>query len=161
MTRRQLRSIHLTGAVVALLAVGTFLVATVAVEVAGDEHLIAAVKEAIARAVFLLAPVMIATGLSGRRLAGKSRATIVVRKMRRMRLVGLNAVVVLIPCALTLARLAADRNFGPSFMALQSVELIAGGVNFTLLAMNMRDGLALRTRSPRLRSKEVGSGARS
>lgn len=161
MTRRQLRTIHMTGAVVALLAVGTFLVATVAVEVTGDEVLIAAVKEAIARAVFLLAPVMIATGLSGRRLAGKSRAAIVIRKMRRMRLIGLNAVLVLIPCALTLARLAADGNFGPTFMALQSVELMAGGVNFTLLALNRRDGLTLRARHPRLRSREVGSGARS
>ncbi|MGH2826563.1 MAG: hypothetical protein ACRDKF_06290 [Actinomycetota bacterium] len=117
MTRRQLRTIHLSGAIIAQLVVGSFLIATVAAEVTGDEAVIAAVKGAVARAVFLLAPVMIVTGLSGRRLAGKSRAEIVVRKMRRMRLIGINALVVLIPCALALGRLAADRSFGTSFMA--------------------------------------------
>jgi hypothetical protein len=158
MTRRQLRTIHLSGAVVAQLAVGSFLVATVAAELTGDGALIAAVKGAIARAVFVLAPVMIVTGVSGRRLAGKSRAQIVVRKMRRMRLVGINAVVVLIPSALALARMAADRNFGTWFLALQSVELLAGCMNFTLLALNVRDGLALRPRR-RLQAKEVVGGA--
>jgi hypothetical protein len=159
MTRRQLRTIHLSGAITAQVVVGIFLIATIAAEVAGDEAIIAAVKGAVARAVFLLAPVMIVTGLSGRCLAGKSRAEIVVRKLRRMRLIGINAVVVLIPCALALGRLAADRSFGTSFMALQSVELLAGCVNFTLLALNVRDGLALRPRRRRLLPKEVGSGA--
>ena len=159
MTRRQLRTIHLSGAIIAQVVVGSFLIATVAAEVTGDEAVIAGVKGAVARAVFLLAPVMIVTGLSGRCLAGKSRAEIVVRKMRRMRLIGINALVVLIPCALALGRLAADRSFGTSFMALQSVELMAGCVNFTLLALNVRDGLALRPRRRRLLLKEVGSGA--
>ena len=159
MPRRQLRTIHLSGAIIAQVVVGIFLIATVAAEVSGDEATIAAVKGAVACAVFVLAAVMIVTGLSGRRLAGKSHAEIVVRKMRRMRLIGINAVVVLVPCALALGSLAADRNFGAWFMTIQSVELVAGCVNFTLLALNVRDGLALRPRRRRLRPREVGSGA--
>ncbi|MDQ4058937.1 MAG: hypothetical protein M3124_07420 [Actinomycetota bacterium] len=159
MTRRQLRTIHLSGAIIAQVVVGIFLIAAVVAEVSGDEAIIAGVKGTVARFVFVLAPVMIVTGLSGRSLAGESRAEIVVRKMRRMRLIGLNALVVLVPCAMALGRLAADRNFGTWFIALQSVELMAGCVNFTLLALNVRDGLALRPRRRRLRPREVGSEA--
>ena len=47
------------------------------------------------------------------------------------------------PCAVVLDHLAQQGSFGAAFLAVQAVELAAGAVNITLMALNMRDGRRL------------------
>jgi hypothetical protein len=96
--------------------------------------------------LLLLVPAMAAVGLSGRRLAGSSTAAIIQRKQRRMVVIAANGLLVLLPCALTLAWLAAAGDFGSLFYAVQGIELLAGGVNIMLLLLNMRLGLQMTRR---------------
>jgi hypothetical protein len=54
-----------------------------------------------------------------------------------------NGLLILIPAALFLDRLASRGEFGALFYAVQTLELIAGAVNLTLMSLNARDGLRL------------------
>ena len=69
-----------------------------------------------------------------------------------MPFIGANGILTLLPAAIYLDRLAADGSFGLSFYLVQGLELIAGGVNLTLMSMNIRDGFKL---SGRLRRKKI------
>jgi hypothetical protein len=144
--RSALRRIHLIASLLALGVVASFLAATVSVELVGGEEDVRTVKHWIVRALFVLVPVMAAAGISGRRLAGASRAPLVRRKLRRMQLVGATGLLVLVPCAITLDRLAADGDLGLAFGLVQTVELLGGSLNLTLLSLNFRDGMALRAK---------------
>jgi hypothetical protein len=57
--------------------------------------------------------------------------------------IGVNGILVLIPCALALDHWASMGAFDTGFYVVQGVELIAGAVNLILMGMNMRDGLRL------------------
>jgi hypothetical protein len=144
MSRNALRALHAAASTLGLLLILSFFTSTIVVGVVGDSHAIAAVKSGIVHALFALVPVMAVAGLSGQRLAGRSRAPVVLRKLRRTRWVGINAMLVLIPCALALAWLASRGSFGWTFAALQAAELVAGAANIVLLGLNLRDGLAMR-----------------
>lgn len=65
-----------------------------------------------------------------------------------MPLIAANGLVVLIPAALFLTAKAKAGEFDSLFSTVQAVELIAGAINFSLLGLNMRDGLAMK--KPRL-----------
>ncbi|WP_264812573.1 hypothetical protein [Gluconacetobacter sacchari] len=67
-------------------------------------------------------------------------------KLRPMRIIGLNGICVLVPCALFLAARAAASRFGWLFYGIQALELLAGSINLTLLVLNLRDGLRLARR---------------
>ena len=71
--------------------------------------------------------------------------------MRRMPIIAANGLLVLIPAALFLSWKAATDEFDSAFYAVQALELVAGAVNFTLLALNMRDGLRMTGRLPKRR----------
>jgi hypothetical protein len=146
MPRSTVVRVHLVASLAAVAIVSSFLVASAAVEATGDEDAVRAVKGWIVRALVVLIPVMAAAGLSGRRLAGRSRAAVVRRKLRRMKTIAAIGLLVLVPCAITLERLAAQDDFGSAFATVQAVEAFAGTLNLTLLMLNLRDGLALRTR---------------
>jgi hypothetical protein len=145
-SRIALRRLHLAASLAATAVVASLLAATISVEVLGSESQVEAVKDSIARALLMLVPVLAVAGITGARVAGRSRAPVVRRKLRRMRIVGATGLLVLVPCALTLARLApAD----PAFAIVQVVELLAGGSNLSLLVLNARDGMAMRARRVR------------
>tara|TARA_B100000678_G_C18161957_1_gene483430 strand:- start:918 stop:1151 length:234 start_codon:yes stop_codon:yes gene_type:complete len=63
--------------------------------------------------------------------------------MRRMPVIAANGLLVLIPAALFLSWKAGADEIDSAFYAVQALELLAGAVNFTLLALNMRDGLRM------------------
>jgi hypothetical protein len=129
-----------TSAFVIILA---FWTATVFSELFADFATVAAVKLTIAWGLLLLVPALAVTGLTGFRLAGGSAAPAIAAKTRRMPFIAANGVLVLVPCALTLAVLSGRGDFGTTFEAVQAVELIAGFVNLVLIAKNIGDGLAL------------------
>lgn len=159
MSRATLQKLHATASTLGLVLIAAFFVSSVVAEMGGDHDTILRVKTAICFALFALVPIMGAAGVSGQRLAGKSRAPIIRQKKRRMQLVVMNAAFILIPCALALYWLASHGRFGAMFTAVQAIELLAGAVNITLLAQNLRAGLQMRpARSRRGRAHTTVNG---
>lgn len=161
MPRSLVRRIHMCASLGATAVVVVFLVASVTAEASGDAEQIALVKASIVRALVVLVALLATAGLSGRWLATGWRSPVVLRKQRRMAAASAIGVFVLVPCALTLDRLAADREMGVAFGVLQAVELIAGATNLTLLSLNFRDGMAMRQRRRAVSSRLPRARARA
>jgi len=60
-----------------------------------------------------------------------------------MPFIAANGLLVLVPCAIFLNRLASAGTFDATFYFVQALELLAGATNLTLMGMNLRDGLRL------------------
>jgi len=128
MSRRVLVRIHLAAAAGALAVISAFLVSSTVIELIGDPGEVRSLRHAILLALPLLIGCLAASALTGRRLAGRSRAPVVRRKQRRMQVVAAVGLVVLV---------------------LEITELLAGAVNLALLALNFRDGRGMtRRRGP-------------
>lgn len=69
-----------------------------------------------------------------------------------------DGIFILIPAALYLAMLASRGAFGTAFYAVQAIELLAGAVNLSLMALNIRDGFRL-TAGRRARRRATGKFA--
>ncbi|WP_374654778.1 hypothetical protein [Dongia sp.] len=121
----------------------TFWLSTLGTELFGTVAAIVAVKITIPWGFILLVPALAFTGASGARMAGKSGDARIAAKQSRMKIIAANGLLVLMPAAFYLAHLAAQLQFGGVFYAVQAVELLAGAVNLSLMALNMRDGLRL------------------
>jgi hypothetical protein len=144
-----LKRVHPIAGTVGFLMILTFWLSTVATELSGSAAAVAAVKQAIPWGFLILVPALAITGASGLRLAGGSAAPAIARKRRRMPFIAANGVLILIPAALYLAMLAGRGEFGWRFYAVQALELAAGALNLTLMALNTRDGLRLAGRLSR------------
>ena len=125
------------------MTISAFWLSTVASELSGSVDAIIAVKRAIPWGFLLLIPMLAATGGSGFALAKGRKAGLIGTKIKRMRFIAANGVLVLIPAALFLAFKATAGEFDLAFYAVQAIELIAGATNLTLLGLNMRDGFKL------------------
>lgn len=135
--------LHALAGAVAMTCIFGFLVSTLVAELFLAPTAIAAVKHTIVRCLWLLVPAMAAVGASGFALSAGRRGALVEGKMRRMRIVAINGLLILLPAAFYLDAKAAAGQFDGTFYIAQLAELIAGAVNFSLLALNMRDGLRL------------------
>jgi len=135
--------LHAIFGAVAILCITTFWLSTVVSELFMDSASVAAVKNAVLSGMWLLIPSMAATGGSGFSLAKGRGGRLVGVKGRRMKIVAANGLLVLLPSAMMLASWANAGRFDSAFYVLQGVELLAGAVNFSLLALNMRDGFKL------------------
>ena len=125
------------------MTISAFWLSTVASELSGSVDAIIAVKRAIPWGFLLLIPMLAATGGSGFALAKGRKAGLIGTKIKRMRFIAANGVLVLIPAALFLAFKATAGEFDLAFYVVQAMELIAGATNLTLLGLNMRDGFKL------------------
>lgn len=137
---------HAIAGTLALLIILSFWSATLISEVWGTPAQIARVKTTILFGMGVLIPCMIAAGLGGARLGRGWKLPQVAAKSRRMKLIGLNGALILLPSAVVLALRAQAGNFDTLFYAVQGLELAAGALNITLLALNLRDGIALSRR---------------
>lgn len=135
--------IHLVAASVAFLMILLFFTSTVVVELAGNRDAIATVKRLIVFGLFILVPAIAATGATGFMLSKSRTGSLVQAKKKRMPIIGANGLLVLVPSAIYLNHLAGAGDFGSGFVAIQSLELLAGAVNLTLMGMNLRDGRRL------------------
>lgn len=135
--------VHGLAGTAAFLTILTFWTTTAWSELFADLATVTAVKQAIAWALLALVPMLAVTGLSGVRLAGNATIPAIAVKKRRMPVIAANGVLILVPCAITLAVLSSRGHFGPTFQAVQALELLAGPVNLALIGLNIRDGLAL------------------
>ena len=106
--------------------------------------LVATVKRAILYAFVLLVPAIMATGMTGMKLGGKSSYPPIAAKRRRMPFIAANGVLILIPCAIFLSQRAGAGIFDGVFYAVQALELLAGAVNITLMALSIRDARNLK-----------------
>ena len=138
------RNIHLVAAILATLCIVTFFTSTILVELFGRPELIATVKGLIATpGLFILVPAIAITGGSGFALSKKRKGRLVDSKKKRMPFIGMNGLLILLPSAILLDQWASAGSFDIKFYLIQGLELAAGAVNLTLMAMNMRDGLKL------------------
>ena len=61
-----------------------------------------------------------------------------------MPFIAANGMLILLPCAFFLNSRAAAGQFDSVFYIVQSIELIAGAANLTLLGLSMKDGFSIR-----------------
>ena len=138
------RVAHRVAAMLALLCIATFFVATVLTELFGSHAAVAQLKSLIVTpGLWILIPAIAATGGSGLFLARSRKGRLVRAKQKRMPVIAALGLLVLLPCAFVLNRWAAAGAFDFGFYALQAVELIAGAANLGLMGLNVRDGLRL------------------
>jgi hypothetical protein len=138
--------LHPLAGATALGLIALFWLSTVISELSGSPGAIVTVRHGIVLLLPVLIAAMIATGISGGRIASGRMAI----KRRRMMVIAANGVLVLVPCALVLRHLALGGRFDTVFAAIQALELVAGAANMTLMALNLRDGLRLRRKGPSL-----------
>jgi hypothetical protein len=142
-----LRIFHPVAGVVALITISTFWLSTVLSEVFGSQAVVTTVKTAIPWGFLLLIPALAIAGGSGFVLSRERvGAALVVSKLKRMRVIAANGVLVLIPSALFLAYKARAGEFDVMFYAVQALELVAGATNIALLSRNVLDGLRIKGR---------------
>ena len=142
---------------IAWLCITAFWLSTVVSELWLGPASVAAVKNAILMGMWVLIPAMAATGGSGFALAKSRSGRLVNAKRRRMQVAAANGLLVLLPSAWVLAGWASAGRFDAAFYTLQGVELLAGAVNWTLLTLNMRDGLRMAGRG-RVRRPQMAAG---
>ena len=136
--------IHRFAALVSILCITLFFLATIFVELLGTAESIAIVKSLIVwPGLFILVPAIALTGATGFALAKSRNGKLVKQKKKRMPYIGVNGIFVLIPCAIFLDRWASAGGFDTSFYTVQGVELLAGATNLVLMGMNMKDGLRM------------------
>ncbi|MCF7522092.1 hypothetical protein L4G92_08540 [Neisseria sp. ZJ106] len=146
MNHNNLRKLHLTAARTACLLIATFWISTLISEMFLSLNAVIWVKNAIVYGVFLLMAAMAITGATGFKMGGKSKHPNIAAKQKRMPLIALNGLLILLPCAFYLCHKANSEQFDSVFYAVQGVELVAGLVNLSLMALSMKDGLAIRKR---------------
>jgi len=136
--------LHRLAASVAILCIATFFSTTILIELLGTGESIAILKSLIVwPGLFILVPAMALTGGSGFALAKSKSGKLVRQKTKRMPFIGVNGILVLIPCAVLLDRWASVGAFDTYFYVVQGFELFAGAINLILMGMNMRDGLRM------------------
>ena len=146
------KKIHLMAGLLATLNIATFFICTLAVELFGTPESVATVKALIVMpGLLILVPAIAITGGSGMYLSKSRRGRLVESKKKRMPFIAANGLLVMIPCAIFLNRWAAAGTFDTTFYAVQTLELLVGAVNLSLMGMNVRDGF---TMSGRLRASK-------
>lgn len=137
--------VHRFAAAIAMACMATFFSATVLVELFGSVESISTVKRLIVwPGLLILVPSIAFTGASGFALAKGRNGVLVSRKRKRMPFIGMNGILILIPCAVLLNLWASSGVLDTRFYVIQAIELIAGAVNLTLMGLNMRDGFRMR-----------------
>ena len=136
--------IHLTAAVIATLCIATFFTSSILVELFGTYDSIAMVKRLIVMpGLFILIPAIAMTGGTGFALSNNRKGRLVENKKKRMPFIAANGILILLPAAIFLNQWAASGLFDTRFYIVQGLELMAGAINLSLMAMNIRDGLRM------------------
>ncbi|MPZ61400.1 MAG: hypothetical protein GEU93_08900 [Propionibacteriales bacterium] len=138
-----IRRLHVAAALTAFLAILTFWLSTVSIELLGTESQIALIKEAIAFGLFLLVPALAVAGATGAYMGRGTTDQRILAKKHRMPFIAGNGILILVPAVIYLDRLASRGDFGTTFVTVQSIELVAGLVNLALMSLNIRDGMRL------------------
>lgn len=144
MMKTSIRYIHRITAIVAFLMILTFFTSTLLVELFSDQQTILLVKTYISYAIWVLIPIMALAGITGAKLAPNVKSGPIGNKKKRMPFIAMNGLFVLVPAAIYLQHLAEMGQFDVTFYSIQSVELLAGLINLTLMSLNIRDGFKMK-----------------
>lgn len=136
-------ALHRIAALAAALTIVTFWLSTIIAEAFLPVEAVIRVKTLIPWGFVILIPALALAGATGVKLARGRTAGVLGQKRRRMPIMAANGIVVLIPSALFLAVRAQAGTFDDAFYMVQSLELVAGAVNLTLIGLNIRDGRRL------------------
>lgn len=133
--------LHKTAGMIAFATIASFLVATLLSELTGNHELIALAKTTIVYALPILFICMPFTVISGKKQAiAYPNNYWVETKSKRMKLIGINAIILLTPLALALHYFAQNNQFDVKFYSLQVFEIICGLINMLLFSKMVADG---------------------
>lgn len=135
--------IHAAAGLIGFLAIVTFWSSTAISELFGSKEMVVAVKTMILNGMWILIPAMVMVGASGMAMGNRRRDAPAVAKKRRMPVIALNGLLILQPAAFYLQSKAVAGQLDVQFYLVQSLELVAGAVNLTLMGLNIRDGLTM------------------
>ena len=135
--------IHILASSIGMLVILSFWSSTLLVELLGSIEQVVLVKRAIPWGLFVLVPAMAIAGISGSKLARGRQVGLFAVKLRRMKIVAANGLLILVPAALFLASKATAGDLDGAFYVVQGLELLAGATNLTLMSFNVRDGRKL------------------
>lgn len=153
-----LKRLHAAAGALALLILASFWVATLIAECFLPASSVIAVKGGIVAGLFLLVPVMAMTGMTGAALARGRRDQLVATKIRRMRILAGNGVLLMIPAALFLNAKAAAGEMDALFFLVQAIELSLGLAQIILIIMNLRDGFRMTRAGPAAPGRPLAVG---
>lgn len=140
-----MKNLHKVAGTLAFLIIITFLTSTLIAEISGNREWIMKVKTGILWGLLLLVPSLIATGGSGNLLGRTLGGRLINQKRTRMTVIAANGILILVPAAIILWNLSRKGSFGMVFIGVQTLEILAGLINIYLIALNIRDGIKLRS----------------
>ncbi|WP_257015137.1 MULTISPECIES: hypothetical protein [unclassified Variovorax] len=127
-----------------MLLIVTFWTSTVVSELFLDASVVATVKRYIAvYGLACLVVLMAMTGGSGFVLANGRKGRLIEEKKKRMPFIGANGILIMIPAAIFLHQKAESGVFDVWFYVVQTLELVVGLVQLTLMGKSFRAGLRL------------------
>tara|TARA_R110002020_G_scaffold150915_2_gene327799 strand:+ start:716 stop:1186 length:471 start_codon:yes stop_codon:yes gene_type:complete len=148
MKRKSILTAHIIGTIMAVLTIGCFFGFSLIAEIRGNPEFIKQVKTGVLYCLPILLFAMPMLGITGKKLAGSSKSPIVVTKMKRMKFVAFNGII-LISLAVYLYFRANENNIDSTFLGVQIIELLFGAINLTMLGLNIKDGMLLSGRIKR------------
>ena len=148
MKRKTILTAHIIATSIAVVTICCFFSISLIAEIVGNQEFIKQVKTGILYALPILLLVMPILGITGKKLAGTSKSPIVIAKMKRMKLVACNGII-LISLAVYLYFRALTNTMDRTFLGVQIIELVFGATNLTLLGLNIKDGMKLSGRIKR------------
>jgi uncharacterized membrane protein SpoIIM required for sporulation len=138
--------IHAIAGSIGFLTILTFWTSTLFSELFGSYATIVWVKGMVLQGMFILIPAMAIVGASGMSLGKKCFHPLAGKKKKRMPIIAANGLLILMPAAFYLEMKAAAGGFDSWFYLVQSIELVAGAANLTLMGMNIYNGLRITKR---------------
>ena len=150
MKRKETVTLHVAATVLAVITISSFFSFSLIAELMGDKPFIRQVKTGILYCLPILLVVMPVLAVSGKKLAGNSKNPMVTNKMKRMKRIAFNGVL-LVSLAIYLYYHAVYKTIDRTFLYIQIMELIIGALNLGLIGKNIHSGLQL---SGRLRKKK-------
>nr|WP_321413718.1 hypothetical protein [uncultured Allomuricauda sp.] len=148
MKRKTIVKAHIVATAIAVLTIASFFSFSLIAEIMGNPEFIKQIKTGILYCLPVLLFAMPLLGITGKKLAGKSKSPIVTTKMKRMKFIAFNGVI-LISLAIYLYFRANDNNIDRTFLYVQIIELLFGAINLTLLGLNIQSGMKLSGRIKR------------
>ncbi len=154
MKRKTIIKAHIIATSIAVLTIGCFFSFSLIAEIMGNQEFIKQVKTGILYCLPILVIAMPILGITGKKLAGKSQNPIVTTKMRRMKFVAFNGII-LISLAIYLYFRATNNNIDSTFLYVQIIELLFGAINLTLIGLNIKAGMKLSGRIKRNKAHNI------
>ena len=142
MKRSKIVTAHITATIIAFLTISCFFGFSLFAEIIGEDLFIKEVKTRILYCLPILVTAMPMLAISGKKLAGNFKNPMIAKKMRRMKFIAFNGII-LISVAIYLYYHAIYKTIDSTFLYVQIVELFIGAVNLGLMMMNINSGLKL------------------